>query len=135
MEAALLAELVPRRLGLVRDLLHLVDGDLARFRARVRVRVRVRVRRLRLRLGLRLRVHLLDGDLHVLELVGCAHGQARQRGSAVGALTLPLPFTPSAAVGVGVAWRGPVGLGWAGLGWGRVQAGPARRQGRLAPSC
>ena len=24
----------------------------------------------------------------------------------------------SAAVGVGVAWRGPVGLGWAGLGWG-----------------
>ena len=128
MEVALLAELVPRRLGLVRDLLHLVDGDLARvIRVKVRVRVRVRVRRLRLRLGLRLRVHLLEGDLHVLELVGCAHGQARKRGSAVGALPLPLPLTPSAAVGVGVAWRGPVGLGWAGLGGRRVQAGPACR--------
>jgi len=55
-EVALLAELVPRRLGLVRDLLHLVDGDLARDRVRVRVRVRVRLRvRVRVRVRVRLR--------------------------------------------------------------------------------
>ena len=58
-------------------------------------------------------------------------GEARPRGSVVG------ERTARQAPQWAWAWRGAGRSGWAGLGWagGRVQARPACRQGRLAPSC
>ena len=77
----LLAELVPGGLCLVRDLLHLVDGD-----------------------------------LHVLQLVGCA----QQHSGSVIAKRTPR-YEPQWAW----AWRGAGRLGWGGVGWGAWR--PRRR--------